>query len=1111
MKNNSLWYSFAHANRLKKLIQTMKITIVLLFAFLVQTSASVFPQTPKLDLSVSNMKVKDVLRVIETKSKFRFFYNDDLAALNKEVSLSSNNVNLYDLLDRMFSGASITYKVFDSNVVVISPMTSQQQGTVTGTVTDVATGEALIGVSISVEGTTKGTITDASGKFSLDGVNSEMVLLFSYIGYVAERAIVGGQTNIDIKLVPDIRSLNDVVVIGYGTVKKKDLTGSVVSLKGTDITATPTNNVMEALQGKISGMDIMKPSGAVGSDVNILLRGTRTIYGDNTPLFIVDGMPANYNQINPSDIETIDVLKDASSTAIYGSAGSNGVVIITTKRGKDGKTKVNFDAYYGMSGNAFFKHGMTGDEYINYRREAYRTINGVYPENLSLIFNTPEYLQAYQDGKWIDWVKECMGGNTKQQKYTLSVAGGTQKTKVYTSFNIAKDEGLLNNENQTRYSTRLNLDQEIFKWAKVGTNLNLSYTNKNARSKSIFTKSLSAFPLGDAYDANGNINAVYISNPNLTTPLGDDIKDQYADNTKSTYVNANAYLEITPVQGLSFRSNLGTSINNSREGKYWGKMAVTNTIQPYAAPLSAIYNNYSYGYTWENILTYDKIIADNHHITVTGITSWGKNISDGNNLMAQGQNLDSYLFYNASSGTVKQGVTSNYQQKQSLSFAGRFNYSYKGKYLLTLTNRWDGVSHLAEGHKWDYFPSAAAAWRLSEEDFMEFTHNWLTNLKLRLGYGVTGNSGGMNPYDSQTKASTYQVVSIGNTAVANLQNTGTYANPSIGWEKSYNLNTGIDIGLFNNRIDIAIEVYNTDTKDLLFQRQLPVTSAITGWGSPLITWQNIGETNNKGYELTINTVNIQDKEFQWNSSISFTHNKEKIVSLPDGDIQSEHLFKGYPINTFYNYKYLGIWSTDEATEAALYGAQPGFVKVATNEIIATDGTSDGGKHIYSPTDRQILGSSNPKWILGFTNTFTYKGFDLGFFSMIRWGQMIQSDLTGWYDATTSNNQPAGSDYWTPEHQSAYFPRPGISSTLGIESLKYLDGSFVKIKNITLGYTLPQKVLKSIYMEKVRFYATAYNPIIFTKEKALKGTDPETNGSDNFPLFRTYVFGINIAF
>lgn len=982
---------------------------------------------------------------------------------------------------------------------------------ISGKVTDTS-GEPIPGVNIIIKGSDTGTITDSDGKYRLENVTQESVIIFSFIGMIPEEVIVGDKTSIDVILVEDIQRLDEIVVIGYGTVKKRDLTGSVVSLKSSDVTIVPTNNPMEALQGKIAGMDIQRTSGAVGSGVSILLRGTRSIYGDNEPLFIVDGLPASINEINPSDIESIDVLKDASSTAIYGSAGANGVVIVTTKRGRQGRVKINFDAYYGISGDAYFLHGMTGDEYVDYQREHYRTINGEYPQddNMALIFTNSDHLQAYEEGKWIDWVDEIIGGNVKQEKYSLSLNSGTESTKIFASFNLAKEEGLLKNENQNKYGLRLNLDHKISSWATVGTNINITHTDRNNRASKVFTVSLRAFPLGDAYDENGNVNYEYIADE--TSPLGDDIKDQWVDNTKANYANSTAYLEFTPLNGLKLRSNIGVTLNSSRRGRYKGEQSVATPIHSaYTAPVATIGNYYSYGYTWENIITYEKTLAENHHFAITGISSWAVDVDESNYLASTRQELDSYSFYNAGAGAAKDG-TSSYSRQQRMSGAGRINYNYRGKYLFSFTNRWDGVSHLAEGHKWDYFPSAAAAWRISDEKFMQGIQAWVNNLKLRVSYGIAGNSGGIDAYDSQTNAITYQRLTLDGDIVSHTQYDGTFGNPLIGWEKSYNRNIGVDFGFFNGRIDMAFDWYNTDTKGLLFERKLPVTSGATAWGDGLRSWENIGETNNKGIEITLNSRNIRKNDFQWTSNISFTLNREKIVKLPEGDIITgdEILTEGHPVKTFYSYKYLGIWSTEEEEEALQYGAEPGYVKIATVPIV-TDSTNDDGIHLYGDGDRQILGSSNPSWIMGFNNNFIYKGFDMTVFTLIRWGQMINSDLLGWYRANPEN-QPSDTDYWTPENQGAYFPRPGISTSVrGIESLRYVDGSYVKIKNITLGYTLPVKLLKAVRIEKLRIYATAYNPLIFTKEDFLKDTDPENEGSDKFPLFKTYVFGLNVTF
>jgi TonB-linked SusC/RagA family outer membrane protein len=1116
MKNNSIWNLIVHSFQIKKLHLIMKISFLLLFACLLQVTASTYSQTTRIDLNVNSMKVKDVLKEIESKTNFRFFYNDELSDLDKTLSLNAKNENISVLLKTIFANAAISYKILENNVVIIAPAANFQQQTVSGKVTDASNNEPLVGVTVMIEGTSQGTTTDADGKFSITA-SGNATLVFSYIGYNVEKVAYTGQSTLDISLIADIKSLEEVVVVGYGTVKKRDLTGSVTSIKANDVTVTPTNNVMEALQGKIAGMDIQQSSGAVGSDATIRLRGIRSIYGSNDPLYIVDGVNTSYNQINPSDIETIDVLKDASSTAIYGSAGSNGVVIITTKRGNDGKAKINLDAYYGFSGNAYFKHGMTGDEYTNYMKEAYRTINGDYPTDMSQVFNNSTYYDAYQSGKWIDWVDKAIGGHSTQQKYNLSISGGTEKTKLFTSFNVALNEGLLKNENQDRYGLRINLDQELFKWAKTGTTINFNYNNKNARSNSIFTKCLAAFPLGDPYDENGNINAEYIKSQ--SSPLGDEIADQYVNNSKSAFINPNVYLELKPLKSLTIKTTLGATISIARTGKYLGKNA-TSTLGSYATPVAQILNDYNYAYTWDNIITYDKTFNEDHHFTLTGVTSWSKSINEDNSLTAVGQELDSYSFYNMAAGTTTQDVTSSYVQNQSMSFAGRINYSYKGKYLLSVTDRYDGVSHLASGHKWDNFPAAAIGWRVSDENFMEDTKNWLDNLKLRIGYGVTGNSGGIGAYASQTQTTTYENISIGGSTAAVTQYSGYYTNSEISWEKSYNFNAGIDLSFYKSRIDVAVDLYNTRTKDLIFLVTMPATNGVSVYGSPISGYKNVGETLNKGFEFTINTKNIQSKSFKWNSTISFTHNINEVIKLPQGNniinnSSNTILSEGHPVNSFYDFKYNGIWSTAEADEAALYGALPGKIKLGTNEKV-TNGVSDNGVHSYGDTDKQLLGSKNPKWIMGINNTFTYKNFDLTVFINGRWGQIIRDNLIGWYTATSSatTNQPTGIDYWTPEHQSGYFPRPGYGNSnlmKGITSLKYLDGSYLKVKNITLGYTLPKLILSKVYINSLRIYATAYNPLIYTKEKILKGTDPETDGDDTFPLYKTFVMGVNVSF
>lgn len=984
---------------------------------------------------------------------------------------------------------------------------------VSGTVLDEA-GEAVIGANVAVKGTTQGTVTDIDGKFQLLNISDNATLVISYVGYTTEEVSVAGKSVIDVTLRENREVLDEVVVIGYGTVKRRDLTGAVASMKNSDVVVSPTNNVMEALTGKVAGMDVVKSNGEVGKGVSVTLRGNRSIYGSNSPLFIIDGLPGNEEQVNPNDIESIDILKDASSTAIYGSAGANGVVIITTKRGQAGNARVNFDAYYGFSGDVNYKHGMIGDEWVNYQREAYKYINGSYPADMNTLLGNPDYLEAYEAGKWIDWVDLVSGNHATTQKYSLSVSGGTEKTKIFASTAYSEDQGLLEGENLKKYSLRLNIDQEINKYASIGFTSNLTYADHNRGVKNTYTKSLTAFPLGDPFTEDGNINHEFINGQ--YSPMGDYIENQFAYNKKSTYINSIGYLEIRPLSGLKFRSQMSTTLNHSRLGQYWGDEANANVVFYGKTPYGQKTQNDHWGYTWDNILSYNADIKD-HSFGAQVITSYEKNVNESTVAGSGGFLVDSWQFHNLKSGENNMYVESNYTQTQKMSYAMRLNYSYKGRYLVNFSTRWDGVSWFSDGHKWDVFPAGAVAWRLSEESFMADTRHWLDNAKLRVSYGITGNSGGTGAYATQSGAFLFTSggVTVDGQNQSFAQYNGTLASALLGWEKSYNWNVGLDFAVLNSRIDGSIEWFRTNTKGLLFKRQMPITTGATFWGSPLTSWQNLARTANHGIELTINSRNIVTKDFTWSSTLTATWSKEKIKSLPDGDLVGESLFVGQPIGSIYGYKYAGLWkSSDDAALMEKYGVEPGFIKVETNEIIDENGVSDNGVHKYGDDDRQILGHTNPDWILGLNNTFQYKGFDLSVFMMGRFGQTIESSLLGYYTAENSltTNQVSGADYWTESNQNAYYPRPGSASAQSkvYSSLRIVDGSYVKIKNITLGYTLPRKLTQKAMVDRLRVYATAYNPWIIVKDSKLKGTDPEMGGSDAFPTYKQFVFGINLT-
>ncbi|MDE6692485.1 MAG: TonB-dependent receptor, partial [Muribaculaceae bacterium] len=706
------------------------------------------------------------------------------------------------------------------------------------------------------------------------------------------------------------------------------------------------------------------------------------------------------------------------------------------------------------------------------------------------------------------------GHRATTEKYALSVTGGTQNTRIFASTSYAREKGLLEKDMLDRYTLRLNIDQVINKYANIGFTSNLTYSDRGRDVKNTFTKSMTSFPLGEAYDEQGKLNHEYINGQ--YSPLGNYIENQYDNNTKSIYINSIGYLEIVPLKGLKLRSQISTTLANSRTGSYIGKEANANQPSYASSPWAQKDNSNTWAYTWENILSYNADIRD-HSFGAQFITSYNKTTGEVTNAGSGEFLIDTWQYHRLASG-VNNYTYSDYSRTQKMSYAFRLNYNYKDRYLFTFSNRWDGVSWFSSGHKWDSFPAGAVAWRLSEESFMEDTRDWLDNAKIRVSYGVTGNAGGTGAYVTQSQAYYYTNwgVTVNGENSSFTQYTGTYAGGDLGWEKSYNWNVGIDFGVIHNRIDGSIEWFKTDTKGLLFKRTVPITSGISGWGSPLSSWQNLAKTANHGLEFTINSRNIVSKDFNWTTTLTATWSKEKIKSLPDGDLVAESLFEGYPIKSIYSWKYAGIWGTDDDAELMKsHNVEPGYIKIETVEKFDKDGKNgDGGIHPYSNDDRQIVGHENPNWIVGLNNQFTYKGFDLNVYMMGRFGQTIQSSLLGYYNASNSilTNQLAGVDYWTEDNQSAYYPRPGSGSRQStvLPSLRIADGSFVKIKNITLGYTLPRKLTQKAMIERLRVYFTAYNPWIIVNDARLKGTDPETGGSDAFPTYKQFVFGLNLT-
>ncbi|WP_207422510.1 TonB-dependent receptor [Desertivirga brevis] len=1095
----------------------MKLTTILVFAGMMQIHAAVYSQST-FNINERSTTVREVLKKIEKTSSFSVFYRLDQIDLNRKISVFAENGSVETVMKQVLQNQPLTFELVENMIVIksISDQGATKDYTISGTVTD-EKGEPLIGASVGIKGTTRAASTDVNGKFTIRVAGDQPVtLVVKYIGFKSQEYNVNsGQSSVTIKLASDAETLNEVVVIGYGTVKKRDLTGSVSSVKSEDITRVPTGNVIDAIQGRIPGADITRTSGVPGSGSTVLIRGTKSIAARdkladrNGPLYIIDGFQGgDISAINPNDVESIEVLKDASSTAIYGAQGANGVVIVTTKKGSAGKTKVSYNSFYGTS-NYIFPEIRTGEAYLQLRRDAGRNA-GIWssPADDNKVFTENGEFNALQNGQWIDW-QDLLLKNGMQQNHSVTVNGGSEKTRIVGSVGYFQEKGMLRNSGYNRYNGRFNLDQNINKWAKTGLQTQITYSRQDVRRDPL-SQTMVVTPMGTAYDELGQVDPFPLMAAGLTSanisPLADEASENIARNTVlNTNIIANGYLELAPLKGLTFRSNLGTNFTFRKAGIYNDRFSLQRYTQ--GSSQASIRNNYNRFLNWDNILTYNKTLRD-HSVTLTGITSYLQSDADETYAEGIGQLLASQLYYNLG-GTSTQGrnISSPYQGWNNMAYAARANYSYKGKYLLTLSGRFDGASRLSAGNRWDFFPSAAIGWNVSDEEFFEKIRPVVSNLKFRASYGVSGNYN-LDVYGTQSNLTAYNQLGFGEVPAPAYMFEGTVANPNVGWEKSASTNIGLDLGLLKGRITGTFDFYNTITSDILLPRDLPWSSGATR------VFQNIGRTSNRGIEIGLNSTNISKKNFRWTSTINFYRNKEKITELLTGtDIyatqktEENSWLLGRPISSFYTYKKLGIWQTDEAEEAAQYRTgtttfKPGDIKVADLN----------GDKIIDSKDQTFVGSTVPKWVGGFQNNFNYKGFDLNLYFVARVGQTIDAEFLGRYNPSGTGNSPASINYWTPENRSNDFPAAFWGRTLnsyaGYQTLTYVDGSYVKLRNLTLGYTLPRSITEKIKAGRVRVYATGSNLFTINRSNLLKNYDPEGGGSESNPLSRQFVLGVN---
>jgi TonB-linked SusC/RagA family outer membrane protein len=976
-----------------------------------------------------------------------------------------------------------------------------------GTVMD-ENNEPIPGASVLVKGTTTGVAADIDGRYTISAPSSG-TLVFSFIGYSPQEIPIGNQSTIDVSLVPDVSDLEEVVVVGYGTVRKSQLTGAISSVGSREINELPIMDARQALQGRASGVDVTQAGSKPGSAPQVRIRGRRSFNAGNDPLYVVDNIPivGSMNDFNPQDIASMEVLKDASATAIYGSRGANGVVLVTTKRGSEGKTTVSWDSYYGIGKSLGRIENFNGPEYAEYKRESRRT-SGEYPEGPATpeadeaIFE-PNELESIALGRSFDYI-DALTRTGSIQSHNISVGGGNEKTSFFISGNLFKDVGVVALQDYSRYTLRVNIDHQINDRIRIGTSTLGTYSERNGANFNPLGGALQENPLGKTFNDDGSINFQPTQDGLRTNPLAEIVPGAHGDLTKRYRIFNSLYGQVDIAPGLSYRMNFGPDIAISKSGRFIGRW--TNDRRG-GDPTGSISEEFQFNYTLENILTYTKTLNEVHTLNFTGLQSLQRDNREFATINVLGIPVETQLWHRLNDASQITGATTNLIQWTLFSYMGRLNYDFKGKYLATVTLRADGSSRFGENNRFGYFPSVALGWNISDEQFVQ-NSNFIDLLKLRTSYGAIGNQG-IEPYQTQPLLARTSYAFGDNAAFGFRPN--TIGNPNLKWETSTTGNVGLDFSFVQGRISGSLEYYVTTTTDLLAPQPLPNSTGFGGFTT------NVGKTQNRGIELTLSTINIDKGGFRWSSDIIFNRNREEILELSNGDDIGAGRFIGEPITVFFDWKKIGIWQTDQEDLATSFSDRVGEIRI--------EDTNGDGR--ITADDRQVLGSPVPDFSGGITNRFSYRGIDFSFFLFGRVGSMIRSAFhTGGFNALAGRYNNLAVNYWTPNNPTNEYPRPNQNQEFPkySSSLQYFDGTFLKIRNINLGYMLPSTIASKLGMESLRIYSSIQQPFIFSEYRTVhKGIDPETFidaeqgveggviNSNIAPAVTQYTFGLNARF
>ncbi|KAA9036654.1 TonB-dependent receptor [Ginsengibacter hankyongi] len=1089
----------------------------------------------KITLKIKSENIKSVLTEIEKNSELKFMYSPELINSSRKVSISAKNEEVSKILNRVLQPLGIRYEVVNSYIILIRNREGDSLyipelnslfnekvllKVITGSVLT-EEGQPLQGVSVTAKGTQIGTSTDAKGNFSLNVDESATTLVFTYVGYISSEVSIVNRQTVSIVLHAETKGLNEVVVIGYGTQKKSNLTGSVSSISERDIKAVAITSPDQALEGKAPGVQVTQNSSAPGGGTTIRIRGGNSIQGGNEPLYVIDGVPV-YNDngnsgaslnglssISPGDIASIEILKDASATAIYGSRGANGVVLITTKRGKSGQANINFEVYHGIQ-NVRRKYPLlNGSEFAKLVNEANTNVG-----------SNPVYTQQQIDsiGVGTDWQNQIFR-TAPISNYYLSANGGDEKTQYAISGSYFKQEGIVLNSDFERSSFRLNLDRKLTSKLKVGNSLTFSHSMSNRSSTDgflgspgqVISNTLQISPTVPVYNSDGSYTLQNISGGQLTdnpVALAKDSKSLINVNR----VLGNVYGEYDIIPGLRLKVLVGIDGVFQKGNNYLPKSVLSGFQQ---GGLASISNTQSISWLNENTLTYDKDFNEIHHLTFLAGYTQQANRTEYSYAASRNFINDNLGYNNLGAGSVALSPNSGVGTWGLTSYLGRINYGYKDKYLLTLTGRVDGSSRFGVNNRYGFFPSGAAAWRMNKEDFIKNLHIF-SDLKLRVSYGLTGNQEGIGNYPSLA------LLSVQNYVLGNQISSGVgpsqIANPDLKWESTSQSDVGLDISFFNNRLSLTADAYIKHTKDLLLNITIPGTS---GYSSAL---KNIGEVENKGVEFGINSENIAGA-FKWTTDFNISFNKNTVLNIGNvsqifagqtaniaQNVSSGIIEVGKPLGSFYGYVTDGVFqASDKIASSAQPSAKPGDRRYKDLN----------GDNKINDNDRTILGQAQPKFLGGITNNFSFKGFELSVFLQGVYGNSILNanrfELE--YLSGTTNQDRDMLNRWTPTNTNTDIPRASVNRPANVISNRQVeDGSYLRLKNIQLAYNLPENALKLAKIRSLKIYVSAQNYITWTR---YSGYDPEVNryGQDNvsqgfdygsYPAAKTILFGLNLG-